>query len=113
VWPHARAASLLLSESGSLERRDSGPRDCPCFVNAAVTGYVRLSRIAQVGARLHRRRPPRPVPMQSPVPGELGGASAFSPMQLSDEPADDCPYSREAEARCLALTGARMGVGSV
>ncbi len=28
---------LVLSGSGSLERRDSGPRDYPCFVNAEVS----------------------------------------------------------------------------
>ena len=31
-------------ESGSLERRDSGPRDCCCFVNAEVSGVRDPSR---------------------------------------------------------------------
>ena len=40
---------------------------------------ARRRRIAQVGARLQRRRPRRPVPTQSPVSGEIGGASASRP----------------------------------
>jgi hypothetical protein len=31
---------LLVSESGSLERRDSGPRDCCCFVKPGPSGLV-------------------------------------------------------------------------
>ena len=37
-----------------------------CFVKAAVTTGRLLSCIAQVGARLQRRRPLRPLPMRSP-----------------------------------------------
>jgi hypothetical protein len=35
-----RTAVPGLSESGSLERRGTGPRDCPCFVDP-VAGRVR------------------------------------------------------------------------
>jgi hypothetical protein len=52
-----RAASLLLSESGSLERRDSGPRDCPCFVKREVSflaGRRSFSHKGQAGPTFRR-----------------------------------------------------------
>jgi hypothetical protein len=40
----ARPSWPVLSVSGSLERRDAGPRDFPCFVQAAVSEWVSCSR---------------------------------------------------------------------
>ena len=45
----------------------------------ARRGAGSWTRIAQVVSRLHHRRPPGRVPGQSPVSGELGGASASAP----------------------------------
>ena len=69
-------AGLRINEALSLAETDLAGHLVLCGLRRErVAAYVRLSHHAQVGARLHRRRPPRPVPMRSPV-GEPGGASA-------------------------------------
>lgn len=69
--PSGRRGWPSLSGSGSVERRDSGPRDCPCFVNAAVTAWRSVLRVARVGTRLHGRRQLRQVPMRCCRPVSL------------------------------------------
>jgi hypothetical protein len=89
------------TRSRSQARRRPSRSDASIFVNEKQGARHRrdacLSRIAQVGARLHRRRPTRPVPMRCPV-GRTGRRSCVSPNQHSPRRGRCCCFSSELRA---------------